>query len=249
MLVSEDGDGVRLIGQASHAWLSGQLARAWGNDRFPPPSPREEVCLAAVQHDIGMMEWDLRPTLNADTGLPDSFLEMPLALHLELWTAAPAKLLSQSRYAALLVSMHGTALYARRDLSALDPADADRVRHYLAGERALQAKLTEQLAVNPAERNRNQRLIWTWDGISLAICLPWKKLTFTDVPTCDGSTDIAFGQTAPDRFTLAPWPFATDTVELQVEARRLSGRFGSALDLHQALDDAPSRVLHFTLHH
>jgi hypothetical protein len=39
-----DGDGdVLAIGQQSHAWISGQLARAWGNDRFPVPEPWEEV--------------------------------------------------------------------------------------------------------------------------------------------------------------------------------------------------------------
>jgi Protein of unknown function (DUF3891) len=57
-----------------------------------------------------MAEWDLRASLNPRTGLPYSFLELPLQTHLALWRAAPAKLLTQSRYAALLVSMHGTAL-------------------------------------------------------------------------------------------------------------------------------------------
>jgi hypothetical protein len=97
VLLREEGGDVLCIGQASHAWISGQLARAWGNDLFPPPSPREEVCLAAVQHDIGMAGWDLQPSLNPATGRPHSFLEMPLPVHLELWTAAPSKLLTQSR--------------------------------------------------------------------------------------------------------------------------------------------------------
>ena len=70
MLLRDEGDGVIAIGQASHAWISGQLARAWGNDRFAAPEPREEVCLAAEQHDVGMAEWDLRPSLNPDTGRP-----------------------------------------------------------------------------------------------------------------------------------------------------------------------------------
>src|SRR5436305_493748 len=83
---------------------SGTLARAWGSALFAAPDPYGEVCLAAEQHDVGMAEWDLRASLNPRTGLPCSFLEIPLQTHLALWTAAPAKLLTQSRYAALLVS-------------------------------------------------------------------------------------------------------------------------------------------------
>ena len=83
------GDSVRCIGQPAHAWLSGQLAAAWGNGLFPEPRPREEVCLAAMQHDLGMAAWDADPELNPDTGWPMSFLEMPVETHLRLWSAAP----------------------------------------------------------------------------------------------------------------------------------------------------------------
>ena len=121
MLLRPEGEHVVAIGQASHAWLSGQLARAWGNERFDPPEPREEVCLAAEQHDVGMAEWDLAPTPDPETGRPKSFMEMELDDHLRLWSAAPRKLLTQSRYAALLVSMHGTALYEHRDVSRMTP--------------------------------------------------------------------------------------------------------------------------------
>ena len=54
MLLREDGDAVVCIGQPAHAWLSGQLARAWALD---PVEPWEEVCLAAEQHDLGMAGW------------------------------------------------------------------------------------------------------------------------------------------------------------------------------------------------
>src|SRR5918998_998778 len=90
MVLREDGDAVVAVGQPSHAWVSGQLARAWGNESFGPVAPREEVCLGAEQHDVGMAAWDLEPELNPDTGRPQSFMEMALERHLELWSAAPA---------------------------------------------------------------------------------------------------------------------------------------------------------------
>src|SRR5215217_2614691 len=96
--------------------------------RVRPVLVREDVCLAAEQHDVGMARWDLAPSLNPETGRPRSFLEMELAVHLALWTAAPEHLLTQSRYAALLVSRHGTILYGRSDLSKMDPGRAAQIR-------------------------------------------------------------------------------------------------------------------------
>ncbi len=82
---------------------------------------------------------------------PRSFMEMALEDHLRLWSAAPRKLLTQSRYAALLVSMHGAALYEHRDVSRLTPEDAAAVAAYLASERALQERL---VALLDADRRR-----------------------------------------------------------------------------------------------
>ena len=180
MLLRPDGDGVIAIGQPAHAWLSGQLARAWSD----PVEPWEEVCLAAEQHDAGMAAWERRPTLNPDTGLPRSFMELSLDEHLEIWWSAAPLVLAQSRYAALLVSMHGTALYERRDLSRLAPDDVERVRAFLDGQAELQARLLEDLRADPRTAaaatdeivRRNQRLVWTWDSLSLGLLLDWSPL-------------------------------------------------------------------------
>src|SRR3954471_23069342 len=115
VLLRRDGDDVIAIGQPAHAWVSGQLARAWGNARFGAVEPWEEVCLAAEQHDVGMAAWEQRPTLNLQTGLPRSFMELELDEHLRIWWSAAPIVAQQSRYAALLVSMHGSSLYERRD--------------------------------------------------------------------------------------------------------------------------------------
>src|SRR5450755_3476823 len=131
MVLRRDGAGVLAVGQASHAWLCGQLARAWGNERFGAVSPAAEVALGAEQHDVGMAEWDLHPVRNPDTGLPQSFIEMPLADNLGLWWVGPSRLITQSRYAALLAAMHGRRLYERRDLATAPAEEADLVRAFL----------------------------------------------------------------------------------------------------------------------
>ena len=249
VLLRTDGDAAIAIGQASHAWVSGQLAQAWGNERIPAPEPRDEVCLAAGQHDVGMAEWDLRPALNPDTGRPQSFLEMPLPVHVGLWTAAPGRLMTQSRYAALLVSMHGTALYAQRDTSAMSPVERDLVAHYLDSQRAFQDDLAVRLGADRPQLRRNQQLLWTWDAISLALCLHWDPLTLAEVPAPHGELDLDLELRAhqADHFTLDPWPFAGRPVRVRCEGARLDGRYETEPELQRALRQAPIVTLEFTL--
>ena len=214
MLLRPDGDDTIVIGQPAHAWLSGQLARAWD----PRPEPWEEVCLAAEQHDIGMAAWELAPRLNPETGLPRSFMELELDDHLEIWWRAAPLVLQQSRYAALLVSMHGTALYERRRTK------PERVEQFLAGQRELQQRLIA--GFDEEQVRRNQRLVWTWDSLSLGLLLDWAPFELEHA-----------GITVADR-TLDPWPFRDDTVTLRCEGRRLHGRFDDEDEMRRALAGA-----------
>jgi hypothetical protein len=221
------------IGQASHAWVSGQLARAWAGE-LPQ---REAVCLAAEQHDVGMAQWDLTPALDPGSGLPVNFMAMPLEVHLALWSAAPQRLFTQSRLASLVVSLHGTRLYERRDLARLAPEQADAVRAYLAGQRALQERLAAETGVGWDVLRELQRLLWAWDWLSLALCLAWAPATLEDGPLTlrlgDGTVD--------------PWPFAAETVTVGCEGRRLEERCATEPELHAALERAPRVTLEWTL--
>src|SRR4051812_48678988 len=102
MLQREDKEGVIVISQPAHAWLAGQLAREWGNESFEGFQPRDEVCLAAALHDVGFLDWEMAPTLNIETGLPYTFLELPVRTHLEIWSRGIQQVLKYNRYAALL---------------------------------------------------------------------------------------------------------------------------------------------------
>jgi Protein of unknown function (DUF3891) len=226
MLLRRDADDVIAIGQPAHAWLSGQLARGWGNERFGAVEPWEEVCLAAEQHDLGMAAWDSAPKLNPETGLPRSFMEIELDDHLEIWWRAAPLVLMQSRYAALLVSMHGTALYERRNL------DLDEVRAFLDGQRELQERLLAGLDAD--EVRRNQRLVWTWDSLSLGLLLDWAPFELKDVPTAEGRVDIQVRDG-----TLDPWPFAQPRIAVKCEGRRLTGRYEDEATMREALAAAP----------
>jgi Protein of unknown function (DUF3891) len=256
MLLREDSAGVLAIGQPSHAWISGQLARAWGNAQFGEVQPREAVCLAAEQHDVGWQARDLEPLLNTDTGLPRSFMEMPLDVHLGLFTDGPRRMVSQSRYAALLVSMHGWRLYARRDLARFSAPDRRAIEDFLRQEKSFQATQIEALRADPVWADsageelieRNSLLVWTWDYLSLALCLNWIPATAKDCPTSNGRVDLQLlAGSTEHQFRLAPWPFSARTVGVACEGRRLAGRYTNQAELRSALPGAPWQTLRFEL--
>ena len=247
MLLRQDDRGTLAIGQPSHAWLSGQLARAWGNERFGAVSPWEEVCLAAEQHDAGWRTLDLAPHYDPETGLPRGFMETPLEVHLHLWTEGPRSLVSQSRYVALLVSMHGWRLYERRDLSRLPGEQAAAVRAFLSQQEAFQDGLRRELAPDPDQLRRNSLLIWAWDYLSLALCLNWRRATAEGAPTDGAPTDIEVEVDSGHRARLDPWPFSVGSLTVRTEGRRLPARFDSEQAMREGFATAPWETLELRL--
>jgi hypothetical protein len=217
MLVLPEGDSALCVGQASHAWISGQMARAWGD----PFDHHEEVCLAAEQHDVGMADWDRAPALNPDTGLPYAFTEMPFDMHSGLWLGAPEKLVTTSIRAAALVSMHGTRLYELREST---PEVAEHLRRQEDFRRALGFTREE---LEPAAQ-----LVWIWDYLSLALILGWEG-------EVEGIA-VSGGR-------ISPWPFSEPEVSFHCEARRLHERFSDEEEMRSALAATPVEPLVFEL--
>lgn len=250
MLHREDPDGLIVISQPAHAWVSGQLARAWGNDRFGQVEPREEVCLAAEQHDIGWTDWERAPTWNAKTGLPYVFFAMPRETHLRIWTEAGEKALTFCRYTALLVSLHGTGLYERYNATLNAPEEAQAVERFLAEQHSFQGELLASLrrderysrasAAEPIDRNRS--LIRVWDRLSIALCTGLREERKVDgVPTADGEAAFTLRPAAddPSSIIVSPWPFAGREVALGCEGRRLAGPFPDQEAMRAAWSRAP----------
>ena len=251
MLYREDGDGLIVVSQPAHAFVSGQLARVWGNARFGAVEPRDEVCLAADQHDLGWVEWEQHPTVYPGTKLPRRFYEMTTMFHVAIWRGASRRALTQGRYSALLVSLHLTYLYQRHNDGSDTPDEAEAARSLVAEEIALQAELVASLAtdsrysalVAPAALKRNQRLVAVWDSLSLALCCGVRPgQTIADVPAADGTVSLALTRSTSkaDRIAISPWPFANETVTVTYDARRLSARtFADDAVLQASLARAP----------
>jgi Protein of unknown function (DUF3891) len=218
VLLVDHPDGKVAVAQPAHAWISGQLAQAWGNARFGPVEPSWEVCLAAEQHDIPWLEWERNPTLDPATGYPHTFMSLDMPAKLAMWASGPDLLLAQSRYAALLVSLHGSHLYRDLDRSAF--------------ERELRATLH----AGDEEIDRNRRLIWAWDSLSLALLLDWAPYVAEAVPGARGPIDVSLSPGG----RVDPWPFRTRRVEVHCEGRLLTAPGAS-------LQDAPWVDLRYEL--
>jgi hypothetical protein len=258
MLYREDPQGRIAITQPMHALVSGQLARAWGNAHFGEVTPWEEVCLGAEQHDVGHTVWEQVPRLNPQTGLPYSFLEMPRHWHLQLWSSAPRLVLPQGRYAALLVSLHGTVLYEHYDATKDPPETVQAVQNYLAQERTFQEALLSNLRADAyygpyaSEQvvARNRRLVQVWDALSLFICYGrLQRRTLQHVPTATSATTMTLTPRDDDPTTLivAPWPFRRERVHLVYEGRRLTTTFSDEAIMRQALEQAAWITVQTTL--
>lgn len=262
MLFRDVGKDVIAIPQPSHAWLSGQLLRAWGNGIFAPAVPWEEVCLGAELHDIGWLSWEAAPTLNPQTARPHSFQELGAAIHTSLWTDGVRRALAFGRYPALLVSLHADTIYGSFfDFAKAPPEDAALVRRFLDDQHRFQRACIEALsgnprytpALSPQAVERNRLLVAAVDRMSLEIgwgltseaCVP-------NVPTIgEARTEIRLRSPSgdPAELVVDPWPFAADHVEVVCEGRLLRGRFSDEGAMRQALYDAEPVTILTVLRH
>jgi hypothetical protein len=258
MLLRDTNDGYVAVSQPAHAWVSGQLAIAWGNDRFGQVEPRDEVRLAAEQHDIGWLNWEANPDLNPQTGKPRTFMELPTLQHVAVWETAGPDALVYGPYVALLVSMHGTNLYQRHDFNRDSDEEATAARRFIANGAEFENRMLRLLDRDqyhsrfnePAMIARNSRLIAVWDAMSLMLCGGFPATReVTNVPAKDASTTIKLipVNATPGSIVVDPWPFAGESLLLTVTGRWLSDTFSEQAEMRAALEVAPWRVFRLSL--
>jgi Protein of unknown function (DUF3891) len=226
MLFREQPAGALAISQLMHAWLSGQLLRAW-DEPFAEP-----LLLAAEQHDIGWLDWETAPSFNPQTGRPHLFREVGASIHAPMWTLGVNRALhAWGAHVALLVSRHGGVIYSRytdrHNITREDRAAADA---YVATQGAVEAQWARQLGLDEATLKRESALVALVDALSLALCGELKTPLEFQAPDRSGDM-IAFRlverEGVPFEFVLSPWPFREDAVTLEGEGRPLppEGRF------------------------
>jgi hypothetical protein len=226
MLFRSDDQGVIAISQPAHAWISGQLLRAW-NEALPEP-----LLLAAEQHDIAWLDWEVEPTFDAKAGRPHLFRDIGAALHAPMWMRGVDRALEAwGNHVALLVSRHGGVIYRRfTTRHRLDEADATAAARYLEIQAKREAEWASALSLGAADLERHSAWIAFVDTLSLAVCGELKTPLEFDAPDGKGGYRTLTVSEDPDRpfqFTVSPWPFRVSELIVEGQGRRLpeGGRF------------------------
>ena len=155
MLFRNQPSGVLAISQIAHAWLSGQLLRAWDENHNEP------LLLAAEQHDIGWLDWETAPSFNPDTGRPHLFREIGAAAHAPMWTRGVERALAGwGAHVALLISLHGGVIYRRyTDRHRVSDADSAAAQEYLERQAPIEAAWAKALGLDTAALDRERSLV------------------------------------------------------------------------------------------
>jgi hypothetical protein len=243
MLFRTEPSGVLAISQPTHAWISGQILRAWGEALGEP------LLLAAEQHDIGWLDWETAPTFNHETGRPHLFREIGAAVHSPMWRHGVERALGAwGAHVALLVSRHGGVIYRRyTDRHRISEADAAAAQAYLETQAPMEAAWAKTLGLDAATLQKQTTLVALSDTLSLALCGELKTPIEVETPNARGGTEILRLIERPGHsfdFVLSPWPFGKDVLDVEGEARPLpaAGRFDDEAAMRTWLK-SPERTL------
>ena len=248
MLFNDQGeaapDVILAISQPAHALVSGHILAAWAEPLD------ERVVLAAGQHDIAWLDWEVTPSFDPVTGRPHLFRDIGAALHAPMWERGVDRALAAwGRRVALLVSRHGSTIYRRfadRHRSAEVDALAEDERaaaDYLRRHGSLQAAWARDLGLDADTVARDADLIALADTLSLVVCGAIPALP--TVAVGQGTMRLSSVSGAPDTYSLDPWPFTPDALSFETEARPLpaAGRFADEPEMRAWLAD-PVRTIH-----
>ncbi|MBN1564227.1 MAG: DUF3891 family protein [Anaerolineae bacterium] len=257
MIRREEPDAIWLIQQMAHAYISGAIAAHWIGNGTMSLAPRDDLVLAATNHDAGWLDADRQPGLN-DQGMPRTFTEMPLDQHFTIWRDSIEAVFFQSRYAGLLTSRHCTALYEQRLRFVADtPDDKARIEDFLAYWHGWQDDQIAAMAdhpvyapfVAPDRLAENVRLLQVWDYLSLLLGMSAvHEQTLDDIPFNSGVRGtLHIASQGLRGMTLDPYPLDAP-LTLWIDAREvIGGPFDSASEFQTLLADVPYQPLHFAI--
>jgi len=226
MLFRTHADAVLAISQPMHAWLSGQILRAWDETLPEPP------LLAAEQHDIGWMDWETAPSFDPATGRPHLFRAVGAATHAPMWALGVRRAHEAwGAHVALLISRHGGVIYRRyTDRHRAAEADLAAADRYLEIQGPIERDWARRLELDEGALARQTALVAVADALSLALCGELRTPLDVEAPGRGGAPRALRVSPLPGQpfeFTLSPWPFRVDAIALEGEARPLptEGRF------------------------
>ncbi|MBI4525040.1 MAG: DUF3891 family protein [Deltaproteobacteria bacterium] len=271
-----DDSRLLLVMQTDHSRAAGLLAAHWGNNEFARPQPYASMVLAAQEHDSGWWEWEIKPTLNAQ-GFPLDYIGSSKHLGriwLDFYRHGIERVAEVDPYAAYNISMHGEGLLTQgMGLLPYMPdysGDPD-VQEFIRGQKALRARLLEDLRRNDQYRTRaSDEHLWTnfkmmevFDQFAQFLCNrypfdskdrkngPSNTLSNTPVPVELGRSDTTLTVDVQDgsHAIVRPYPFDVDPLVVSFPARLVPDRsYGSQEEFLQHFYRADRMTVTYTLH-
>lgn len=244
MIVRDGGDAWQVVLQTDHADVSGACARLWADTG----AHQSSLVVAAERHDDGWAVWEQSPMMDADTGRPLNFLDVPVPAHLAFYRAGIAAITDEDLYAGLLVSMHGSGIYRQRygTQPELRLSRADEVKDLV------EAFVTEQEASHPIRRDEigvTEEECWAdyhrlqvFDRFSLFLCLKDREAGESD--DIGGYRLESIG---PGRLRMDPYPFSTDSADFTLLRHVLPKRRRTIDEFRQELLGTPAERLEITV--
>ena len=247
--------------QLEHTRFAGRFAAAWGNAEFAPLAPKALMEHLITHHDDG---WDIvDATIGRDpeTGLPWNLVKTPLPEVVKSSSRGPDMLEAYHPYCGLLSSMHSYGLYHGRYglsdkvfMKMIAPEHKPAAEDMLGRELGRQARLKAKLGADPEFAAlasdqalfSNYKLLQFFDTLALYFNCTSEALrglsTFANVPRKVGDdVTITVTRAKEGVYKVAPFPFATDGLEVPCAVRRLAPQ-PEGTDMARALAAAPLEI-------
>ena len=240
-----DGEPHFVITMAEHTEMCGQLARAFGNDRFERLDPFEEVAYAVENHDRGWDGYDANPGLDPTTRLPYIMARTPTPDVVKTNVGSPEFNEAHHPYCGLLSSMHSVGLYNGRygfsqfvirtqTTTSLSVPEMYRplvdavLEHELARQARLKSTLTQSATggswIEQQHLFQNYKQLQFFDTLSIYFHLRHASergdQVYIHVPTNrEADTTITLKKIDQWVYSLDPFPFASDRLTLVCRGR------------------------------
>ncbi|MEC0126703.1 DUF3891 family protein [Paenibacillus pabuli] len=172
MIVYEREHDFVLTAQHEHGLAAGEMASHWKTELLADAAHREELILAAREHDRGWIELDAAPFWNDYSQTPYSFRDFPLRPRFVFYRKGIEEVREKNLYAGLLCSMMYTELF-QNNLGVNEHDDED-IREYLNIEREQQLSWEQQLGDRETLKQRlksDVEIMLFCDQLSLFLCM------------------------------------------------------------------------------
>lgn len=113
MIVYEREHDFVLTAQHEHGLVAGEMASHWKNELLADAAHRDELILAAKEHDRGWIELDSSPFWNDYSQSPYSFRDFPLRPRFVFYHKGIEEVRQKNLYAGLLCSLMYTELFQK----------------------------------------------------------------------------------------------------------------------------------------